>query len=120
MQGAELAWERGGSVLCEGLAALEAVDGALGVACGAETSSCGSLERAAATYLATLGEVSVGLQVAAGCTGRTDLDALEHGFGGATEGLLVERGLLLRNHYYSRRGNLLLLESGTPREYRTP
>ena len=29
MQGAELAWERGGSVLYDGLAALEAVDGAL-------------------------------------------------------------------------------------------
>ena len=39
--------------------------GALGIASGAETSSCGSLERAAATYLATLGEVSVWLQVAA-------------------------------------------------------
>ena len=107
-------------MLCEELAALEAVSDTLGVASGAETSGYGFLERAASGCLATPGEVSVGLQVAAGCTGRADLDALEHGFGGATEGLLVERGLLLRNHYYSRRGNLLLLESGTPREYRTP
>ena len=61
MQEAELVWECGGSVLCEGFAALEAVDGALGVACGAAVSGCGFLERAAATYLATLGEVSVGL-----------------------------------------------------------
>ena len=47
MQEAELAWDRGGSVFCEGLAALEAVDDALGVARGAETSGCGFLERAA-------------------------------------------------------------------------
>ena len=90
MQEAELAWDRGGSVLCEGLAALEAVDDALGVARGAETSGCGFLERAASGCLAAPEEVSVGLQVAAGCTGRADLDALEHGLGGAIEGLLME------------------------------